>query len=149
MRSVRRDTVWTRTLFRARLWLAARLLPFRIANKSLPQILALYGSSDSEALPPFPADYVERSVRWAVRRPLLMRNRRCFRSGLLAYEVLRRAGYEPKLHFSVSSDAAVTERVEAHCWVSIADRPVVNQPKAGHILLFTHPRQPVGARQVA
>lgn len=138
------DTTWTRTLFRARLWLAARLLPLRIAGKPLDGMLALFEPREGVALPHFPLDYVGRSVRWAVRAPLLMRNRRCLRSGLLGYQALRRAGYVPQLHFSVARSAASAPRVEAHCWVSIEGRPVVNEPMAGHVLLFSYPQRTAG-----
>lgn len=149
MHLVQRDTAWERTLFRMRLWLAARFMPFRIRNKALAEILALYEPAANRGLPRFSTDYLERSIRWAVRRPMLMRNRRCFRSGLLGYQALRRAGYDPQLHFSVSDGAVTAERVEAHCWVTVDARPVVNRPKDGHVLLFTHPHQPAGARSVA
>lgn len=135
------DTGWTRGWFRARLWCEARLVPLRIAGKTLDQMLAMFEPRDSSALPRFPLDYVGRSVHWAVRAPLLMRNRRCLRSGLLGYEVLRQAGYAPQLHFSVDRGAANSVRVEAHCWVSIDGRPVVNAPNAGHVLLFSYPQQ--------
>lgn len=149
MRVAQRDTAWERTLFRLRLWFDARIMPFRIRNKALAEILALYEPSANEGLPRFSTDYLERSIRWAVRRPLLMRNRRCFRSGLLGYQALRRAGYDAQLHFSVSDGAVTAECVEAHCWVTVEARPVVNRPQDSHVLLFTHPRQPAGARSVA
>jgi len=104
-------------------------------------MLSIYEPSGPMAHPRLPLDYIERSVRWAVRSPLLMRNRRCLRSGLLGYEALRRAGYVPELHFSVDQAGATADGIKAHCWVSIDGRPVINLPKAGHVLLFTHGRK--------
>lgn len=132
------ETLWSRLRFHAHLWVKARLLPLRIAGKNLPSILAM-AEPPGRTYPPYSLEYIERSVRWAVRGPLLMRNRRCLRSGLLGYEFLGRSGYTPELRFSVDKKAATADRIAAHCWVCIDGAPVINEPMPGHVLLLSHP----------
>ena len=145
MRAGPSDTSWARLRFRAHLWVAARILPLRIFGKDLSRILARYEPAGGAGYPRFPLEYLERSVRWAVRAPVFMRNRRCLRSGLLGYEFLRRAGYAPELLFSVDKAAATSDRVKAHCWVCVDGVPVVNEPMPGHVLLYRYPQQLHGA----
>jgi hypothetical protein len=125
-------------LFRARLWLSARVLPMRIAGKDFAALLEMYEPRGSARTPHWPLDYLERSVRWAVRGPILMRDRRCLRSGLLGYAALRAAGYAPVLRFSVDRKSVATNRLAAHCWVCVDDVPVINQPLPDHVVVFRH-----------
>jgi hypothetical protein len=78
-------------------------------------------------------------VRWAVRGPILMRDRRCLRSGLLGYAALKEAGYTPELLFSVDRKSVATERLSAHCWVCVDGVPVINQPLPDHVVVFNYP----------
>ena len=139
------DSAWTRGLFRARLWLNARLLPMRIAGKDFATILAMFEPSGPARTPHWPLAYLERSVRWAVRGPILMRNRRCLRSGLLGYAALKEAGYAPELWFSVDRKSVATERLAAHCWVCVDGVPVINQPLPDHVVVYNHPAAPRNA----
>lgn len=132
------DSVVARGLFRARLWLNARLLPMRIAGKDFATILAMFERSGAARTPHWPLAYLERTVRWAVRGPILMRDRRCLRSGLLGYAALKEAGYAPELWFSVDRKSVTTARLAAHCWVSIDGEPVINQPLPDHVVVYRH-----------
>lgn len=132
--------VSVRLLFRARLWLRARLLPLRIRGRSLQQLLEL-------AEPPgrgapcagLSAAYVVRAVRRATRHPWVMRDRRCLREGLLAYRLLAEAGLRPRLHFGVEPEAVNSARVVAHCWVTLDGRTVIGQSKTPYVEILVHP----------
>lgn len=132
--------VSTRLLFRARLWLRARLLPLQIRGRSLKRLLEL-------AEPPgrgsqcagLSAAYVVRAVRRATRRPWVMRDRRCLREGLLAYRLLAEAGLRPRLHFGVEPDAVNSARVAAHCWVTLDDRTVIGESEIPYVEILVHP----------
>lgn len=126
-----------RVLFRIRLWARARLLPFQIRGRDFASILAM--TDTNRHLPHWPVAYLERSVRWAVRAPILMRNRRCLRSGLLGYSVLKQAGYQPELLFSVENRSIATDRLAAHCWVCLDGKPVINLPLPDHVIVYRHP----------
>jgi hypothetical protein len=132
------DNLLTRGVFRARLWFNARLLPLRIAGKDFAAILNMFERRGPACTPHWPLSYLERSVRWAVRGPILMRDRRCLRSGLLGYAALKEAGYAPELRFSVDRKSVGTERLAAHCWVCVDGVPVVNQPLPDHVVVYRH-----------
>jgi hypothetical protein len=133
------DSLLSRGLFRARLWFNARMLPFRIAGKDFATILKTYEREGPARTPHWPVAYLERTVRWAVRGPILMRDRRCLRSGLLGYAALKEAGYTPELRFSVDRKSVATERLSAHCWVCVDGVPVINQPMPDHVVVFNYP----------
>ena len=132
------DSALARGLFRARLWLSARMLPMRIAGKDFATMLAMFEPKGAQRTPHWSLDYLERSVRWAVRGPILMRDRRCLRSGLLGYAALKAAGYAPELRFSVDRKSVATDRLAAHCWVCVDGLPVINQPLPDHVVVFSH-----------
>jgi hypothetical protein len=141
-----------RLAFRLRLWIAARTLPARIAGREFSQIL-----SDASAVPPnswprFPVSYIARSVRRVARWPILMRNNRCLRTGLVGFAALRRCGYEPRLHFSVDPKSIGRPSLSAHCWVTLDGVEVINARIPGQVQIHVHaapavgPADPHGAR---
>ena len=117
--------LWTRLRFRVSLWLAARLLPSRVAHKPLQQVLEI-AEPTSLRFAGLHHDYIAARVLRATRRPWLMRDRRCLRQGLLGCRFLAEAGYAPELHFGIDGDSIGTQRLAAHCWVCINGKPVLN-----------------------
>jgi hypothetical protein len=117
--------LWTRLRFRVSLWLAARLLPSRVAHKPLQQVLEI-AEPTSLRFAGLHHDYITARVLHATRRPWLMRDRRCLRQGLLGCRFLAEAGYAPELHFGIDGDSIGTQRLAAHCWVCINGKPVLN-----------------------
>ena len=118
-------SLWTRLRFRVSLWLAARLLPSRVAHKPLQQVLDI-AEPTSLRFAGLHHDYITARVLRATRRPWLMRDRRCLRQGLLGCRFLAEAGYAPELHFGIDGDSIGTHRLAAHCWVCIQGKPVLN-----------------------
>ncbi len=129
---------WQRWRLFFGIWLAARMLPFRIRGKSFAQILAAADNGTANDYPQFPLAVITRYVRKAVRNPVLMRDRRCLRAGLVGYEYLRRSGYQPELHFAVDEATLDSNRLSAHCWVSVAGEEVVNRHKDGQVTIYVH-----------
>ncbi|MCX7304459.1 MAG: lasso peptide biosynthesis B2 protein [Hyphomicrobiales bacterium] len=124
--------------FRLDLWLAARSLPWRVSGKPLDQILAMASPEGRSDYPGLAAEYIARRVRKSVRRPLLMRDRRCLREGLLGFEFLSRAGYAPELHFAVEPASVAKDRIAAHCWVCLDGQPVVGDRLGDQVTIFVH-----------
>ena len=120
-----RARLWTRLRFRVSLWLAARLLPSRVAHKPLQKVLEL-AEPTSLRFAGLHHDYITARVLRATHRPWLMRDRRCLRQGLLGCRFLAEAGYAPELHFGIDGDSIGTHRLAAHCWVCIQGKPVLN-----------------------
>jgi len=141
-----------RLTFRLRLWIAARTLPARIAGREFSQILADISSVPPNSWPHFSVPYIARSVRRVTRWPILMRNNRCLRSGLLGFAALRRCGYEPRLHFSVDPKSIGRPSLSAHCWVTLDGIEVINARIPGQVQIHVHaapvsgPAEPRGAR---
>ena len=130
--------------FRVDLWLAARSLPWRVAGKSFEDILALASPKGRVDYSGLPAEYISRRVRKSVRRPWLMRDRRCLREGLLGFEFLRRSGYSPELHFAVDPASVSKERIAAHCWVCLDGKPVVGDRQGDQVTIFIHRSELLG-----
>lgn len=141
MSGVVKDGPASRLRFRAELWLRARLLPLMAAGRNLEDTLALAEPGGPPAYRGLPADYVVRRVRKSVRNPILMRDRRCLRGGLLAFRFLREAGYDPRLHFGVDAGTIASDRLGAHCWVSLDGRTVLGEPETPMIEIHVHPRE--------
>jgi hypothetical protein len=124
--------------FRIDLWLAARSLPWRVSGKSLEQILAMASPNDRLDYPGLAPEYISRRVRKSVRSPLLMRDRRCLREGLLGFEFLLRSGYDPELHFAVEPSSVAKDRIAAHCWVCLDGQPVVGDRQGDQVTILVH-----------
>ncbi len=132
---------WQRWRLLLDIWIAARFLPFRIRGKSFSEILRLAENGNQGDVPHLPVPDIARFVRKAVRNPILMRDRRCLRAGLVGYEYLRRAGYRPQLHFAVDEVSIGSPRISAHCWVSIDGEEVINNRMDGQVTIYVHPSQ--------
>jgi len=127
-----------RLLFRLRLWLDTRTLPARIAGRGLSEILAQVSSVQPASWPRFPVPYIAKRVGRAARWPLLMRDNRCLRTGLVGFAALRRCGYDPKLHFSVDPHSMGKPRLSAHCWVTLDGVEVINASIPGQVQIHVH-----------
>ncbi len=129
---------WSRLLFSAELWFAARTLPLLVWKKNFGGVLQLAAAKPSPAYHGISPEYVERKIRKAVRGPLFMRDRRCLRIGLLGYRFLCKAGYQPELHFGLEPDSVAGSRIDAHCWVCLDARPVIGEPAAGMLTIHVY-----------
>lgn len=118
----RRRWLWLRLRLGVTVWWQARLLPWRLP-RDLPfaQMLALAAPPAGTPLRGLAADEIAARVHRTLRRPLLMRDRRCLREGVLCYRFLRAAGHAPRLHFGVNPAAVRGGRFSAHCWVTLDD----------------------------
>jgi hypothetical protein len=116
--------------FRTSLWLSARLLPFRVRHRSLTDVLGLLRSGPSELYRGLPLAYIVKRVRRTARRPILMRDRRCLREGMLAFQYLTAAGYKPELHFGIDTTSVSGPSLKAHCWIVCDNETVLNGPDA-------------------
>ncbi|TIV23477.1 MAG: hypothetical protein E5W02_05745, partial [Mesorhizobium sp.] len=72
-----------RAVFRAHLWLSARLLPVLVGRRDFESVLKLAPLRTAAPYRDLPWTYIVRRVNRTVRRPWLMRDRRCLREGLL------------------------------------------------------------------
>jgi hypothetical protein len=133
-----------RLAFRLRLWIAARTLPARIAGREFSRILTDASSVPANSWPRFPVPFIARSVRRVARWPILMRNNRCLRTGLVGFAALRRCGYEPRLHFSVDPKSVGRPSLSAHCWVTLDGVEVINARIPGQVQIHVHAAPAIG-----
>ncbi|OEO32922.1 hypothetical protein VW23_008900 [Devosia insulae DS-56] len=140
-----------RLAFRLQVWISARTLPARIAGRDFSQILSDASSVPPSSWPRFPVSYIARAVRRVARWPILMRNNRCLRTGLVGFAALRRCGYDPRLHFSVDPKSMGKPSLSAHCWVTLDGVEVINARIPGQVQIHVHaapghtPADPRGA----
>jgi hypothetical protein len=130
--------LFTRMRFRVALWWDARLLPLRVGRLPLASVLALARPGVHRHYHDLALAYIVRHVRRTLRRPLLMRDRRCLREGLLACRFLAAAGYEPELHFGIDRTSVRGPGVQAHCWVVHHGETVLNPPQTNMVTIFIH-----------
>ncbi len=133
--------------FRVNLWWAARLLPWRLSGKSFEELLAMASPGGRADYAGLPAEYISRRVRRTVRRPWLMRDRRCLREGLLGFEFLRRSGYAPELHFAVEPASISSDRIAALCWVCLDGKPIVGDRQGDQVTIYVHRSAPVASSE--
>lgn len=124
--------------FRLSLWAAARILPFRVRHRPLDEVLALLKADRRERYRGLPLDYIVKRVRRTVRRPVLMRDRRCLREGMLAFQFLTAAGFKPELHFGIDTTTLATSDLKAHCWIVCDNETVLNPPDPNTRLILVY-----------
>jgi hypothetical protein len=125
--------------FRAALWIAARLLPWRVWRQPLNAVLRLAEPGDTRRYAGLSPAYMSRAIKRAARHPWLMRDRRCLRDGILGYRFLSEAGLRPELNFGIDPHSIAADRLVAHCWVSIDGEAVINDKLPGMTTILVHP----------
>lgn len=113
--------------------LAIRVLPFRVVARTASRT----GATASPAVAP------EKGVGalvWAVRAMAsrLPWKNVCFQRGLALHSMLRRRGFDSRLHYGVGR--LPDHPVSAHVWVSVADQVIEGaEGIAGHVRLASFP----------
>jgi hypothetical protein len=125
--------------FQIDLWTAARTLPFRVYGRSLSEILDLSRARRPNTYRGLSSDYIVKATSRMVRRPFVMRDRRCLREGLLAFHFLEAAGFAPKLYFGIDRSTLSRPDVKAHCWVVCDEEAVLNPPSADMFPILVWP----------
>ena len=132
------DALITKLRFRFALWCDARLLPFRIwRERPLAEVLLLARPLRGQSYPNLPTDYILKHVLRTTRRPILMRDRRCLRQGILAFRFMTAAGYTPELHFGIDR-TSLAGPVRAHCWLVHEGKVVLNPPDPATTRILVH-----------
>ena len=128
----------TKIRFRIALWCDARLLPFRIwRERPLAEVLSLARPPRRVSYAGLPIAYILKRVMRTTRRPILMRDRRCLRQGILAYRFMAAAGYKSELHFGVDR-TSLGGSLKAHCWLVHGGETVLNPPDPATVEIFVH-----------
>ena len=128
----------TKIRFRISLWINARLLPFRIwRERPLSEVLSFANPSLRVRYAGLPAPYILQRVLKTTRRPILMRDRRCLRQGILATRFMAAAGHKSELHFGVDR-TSLSGSLKAHCWLVHSGQIVLNPPDTTMVPLFVH-----------
>ncbi|RWL45920.1 MAG: lasso peptide biosynthesis B2 protein [Mesorhizobium sp.] len=128
-----------RVVFRAHLWLSARLLPVLVGRRDFESVLKLAPLQSPALYRDLPWAYIVQRVNRTVRHPWFMRDRRCLREGLLGFRFLRMAGLDPELRFGVDAKSMHEPRLSAHCWVCLDGKPVVSDSQPGMVEIYRHP----------
>ncbi len=131
----------------AEMWLWARMLPFLCPKtKAFGDILRLSTAGPSRRYRGIPVDEIARRAKHASRHPWLMRDRRCLREGILAFRFLTLADIPAKIHFAVDRSSIDAPVLAAHCWVTVADKPIINPPTPSMVTIFVRDNKLADAR---
>lgn len=128
----------TRIGFRIELWWRARVLPLQLHHRPLDAVVALANAAPAMRYRDLPVAYIVKRVGRTVRRPWLMRDRRCLREGLLAFRFMAAAGHAPELHFGIERTSVKGAQLKAHCWVVNAGETVLNPPTETMVPVYIH-----------
>ena len=124
--------------FRIALWCDARLLPFRTwRERPLAEVLLLARPLRGEYYAGLPISYILKHVLRTTRRPILMRDRRCLRQGILAFRFMNAAGYKSELHFGIDR-TSLAGPLKAHCWLVYDGKVVLNPPDPATMPILVH-----------
>jgi hypothetical protein len=135
----------TKIRFRIALWCDARLLPFRVwRERPLAEVLSLARPPRRVSYAGLPIAYILKRVVKTTRRPILMRDRRCLRQGILAFRFMAAAGYNSELHFGVDR-TSLAGSIKAHCWLVHRGTTVLNPPNPTTVPIFVHGAEAPGA----
>ena len=137
-----KDGTLLRALFRAHLWVSARLLPLQLRGKDFEAVL---GHAPLAAPTPYTGlstAYIIARINRTVRHPWFMRDRRCLREGLLGHRFLTLAGLDPELRFGVDPVSMQAPRIAAHCWLCLDGRPVISDSLPGMVQIYNHHNVP-------
>lgn len=124
--------------FRLALWFWARFIPVLAWRRNLTSLLAVAMPREVTPYRGLAADYICRRVRKTTRRPWVMRDRPCLRSGVLAIRFLRLAGFEPSLHFAVDRMSVAQDVLAAHCWVVLDQQTMLNPPSPSMVEVLVY-----------
>lgn len=128
--------------FGAEMWLWARMLPFLcVKTKSFAGILTVSKVGSSRRYRGMAVTEIVGKAKRASRHPWLMRDRRCLREGILAYRFLTLADVPAKIHFGVDRTTVSSPKLEAHCWVTVDDQPVINPPAPTMVTIYVRDNQ--------
>lgn len=132
------DALLTRLRFRIDLWWTARLLPFRLwRERPLNEVLSLTRPTPYRSYIGLPRAYILKRVLRTTRRPILMRDRRCLRQGILALQFMTAAGYKSELHFGIDQ-TSLDRTIAAHCWLVHQGQVVLNPPDQATVPIFVY-----------
>jgi len=126
--------------FRASLWLWAKIVPLLAWRSDLVTLLNRLPPPSRAPYENLPAHFIAYRAKRAVRRPRLMKDRRCLREGLLAERFLRLAGYQPELRFGIARDSLLQDKLRAHCWVVLHGNIILNEPTSEMIEVLVRDR---------
>lgn len=135
-------------IFRLHLWIAARWLPMVAKRRTLEQLLQKARPQPGHV--PYQgltADEVLDAVRAVTARPWRMRGRRCLREGLLGFRFLRLAGFTPVLCFGLNPASLNKSRLDAHCWLTLDGKCILNPPTDSMAPLFSWDGEKIVHRQ--
>lgn len=131
-----------RALLRAELWLEARRLPFLVATDDLSICHAYANVGPVPRWQGVAPETIAHWVRRACKHPILMRQRRCFRLGLLGFRFLRMAGHQPELRYALEPlSLGQGGPARTHCWVCLKGQPLIGTKGPGMVDLVSYPAQ--------
>lgn len=135
MRSGSREKLLRDARFHLELFVWLRLVPLLAAREDFADLLARIEPAGITYLGMEPARILKR-IKRRLRHPWLMRQQRCLREGLIAYRLLKRAGYRPALHFGIDRATIAKNQLGAHCWLTLNGEIVLNPPSAGYVEIY-------------
>jgi len=131
------DSLLTRLRFRTTLWCQARSMPFRVTpDRPLAWVLSFADRTPRARYAGLSPEYILKQVVQVTRRPYFMRERRCLRQGLLAFQFMKAGGYDVELHFGIVGTHR--QNMLAHCWLVHDGRVVLNPPDADTQTILVH-----------
>lgn len=121
------------------IWFATITVPFWLYKKDFASTLKYFDVKSDQRFDNIDQALICNCIVITTRKPWLMRDRRCLRQGLLAMRFLKKASFEPTIHFGVDINTMSSPSLSAHCWVEIKNTPVMNDILEEMIIVHSVP----------
>jgi hypothetical protein len=105
----------------------------------LKQILrVLTPPASCEPYKGIPAEKICDVIADRLKKPLLMKRRKCLRHGFMLFHFLRLSGLPVVLHIGVFEPKGYDKRMTAHCWVTCHGQSLSPEPQEDVAVVLTH-----------
>ncbi len=126
-------------LLKMHVYIVSVMIPLLDNIFGLKQILkVLTPSAGREPYKGIPAEKICEVVADRLKKPLLMKRRKCLRHGFTLFHFLCLSGAPAVLHIGVFARKGYDKRMTAHCWVTCYGRNLSPEPQEAVAVVLTH-----------
>ena len=126
-------------LFKMHVYMVSVMIPLLDNILGLKQILRVLTPPDKrEPYKGIPAEKICDVVAARLKKPLIMKRRKCLRHGFTLFHFLCLSGVPAVLHIGVFVPKGYDKRMTAHCWVTCHGWSLSPEPQEAVAVVLTH-----------
>ena len=126
-------------LFKIHVYIVSVMIPLLDNIFGLKQILRVLTPPDRcEPYKGIPAEKICDVVEDRLKKPLLMKRRKCLRNGFMLFHFFCLAGLPAVLHIGVFEPKEYNKKMAAHCWVTCHGQSLSPEPQEDVAVVLAH-----------